>query len=130
MNALQRGILLMLKSAVTGEGCLLPEGFSLEEALPIIKKHHMVTLAYQGAVNCGLDEMSPVMMQLMRSYCTQMLRSEGQMAAVQSLYEVFEKAYTLSEGNANPNALYAFLSKSLKSEEFAISKPAIRLMTE
>ena len=30
-----------------------------------------------------------------------------------NLYEVFEKAYTLSEGNANPNALYAFLSKSL-----------------
>lgn len=30
-----------------------------------------------------------------------------------NLYEVFEKAYMLSESNANPNALYAFLSKSL-----------------
>lgn len=30
-----------------------------------------------------------------------------------TLYEVFEKAYTLSESNANPNALYAYLSKEL-----------------
>ncbi len=90
MNELQRGILLMLKSAVTGENNPLPDGFSLEQALPVIREHHMVTLAYQGGVNCGLDELSPVMMRLFQSYCRQMLCSEGQMAAVQRLYDAFE----------------------------------------
>ena len=36
MNTTQRGILLMLKSAITGGSDLLPDGFSLEEALAIV----------------------------------------------------------------------------------------------
>ncbi len=91
MNTLQRGILLILKSAVTGENYPLPEGFSLEEALPIVKKHQLVTLFYQGGVNCGLDEHAPEMMSLFQSYCKQMLRSERQMAAVASLCDTFEE---------------------------------------
>ncbi|MBQ7800875.1 MAG: nucleotidyltransferase family protein [Oscillospiraceae bacterium] len=91
MNTLQRGILLMLKSAVTGEPGLLPEGFSLEEALPVIKKHHLAALAYQGGSNCGLEEMSPAMLGLMQAYCRLMLQSEAQMAAVARLCGAFEE---------------------------------------
>ncbi|MBQ7230956.1 MAG: nucleotidyltransferase family protein [Oscillospiraceae bacterium] len=91
MNDLQRGILLMLKSAVTGEHYPLPAGFSLEDALPVIKKHNLATLAYQGAVSCGLDGMSPAMLGLMQRYCRQMMRSEAQMAAVEQLCAAFEE---------------------------------------
>ena len=91
MNDLQRGILLLLKSAVTGEGYPLPEGFSLEDALPVIKKHHLATLVYQGGVNCGLEEMSPLMLRLMQHYCKQMLRSEGQVAAIERVCAAFEE---------------------------------------
>ena len=81
-----RGILLLLKSAVTDESYPLPEGFSLEEALPIIKKHHLTTLIYQGGSNCGLDAMP-----LLPGYCKQMMHSEGQMAAVETLCAAFEE---------------------------------------
>lgn len=91
MNTTRRGILLMLKSAVTGEACELPEDFSLEDALPIINKHRLDTLAYQGASNCGLNGMSPVMLELLRRYCTLMMYGEAQMAAVGRLLAVFEE---------------------------------------
>ena len=32
-----------------------------------------------------------------------------------NLYEVFEKAYALSESNANPNALYAYISNNIRA---------------
>ena len=32
-----------------------------------------------------------------------------------NLYEVFEKAYLLSESNANPNALYAYISNNIRA---------------
>ncbi len=32
-----------------------------------------------------------------------------------NLYEVFEKAYMLSESNANPNALYAYISNNIRA---------------
>ena len=80
MNTTRQGILLLLKSAVTGETCQLPEDFSLVEALPVIHKHH-----------CGLDGMSPVMLELLRRYFTRMMHSEAQMAAVSRLLSVFEE---------------------------------------
>ena len=91
MNTLQWGILLMLKSAVTGESYPLPEGFSLEDALPIIKKHHLTTLVYQGGSCCGLNEMSPAMLELLQGYCKQMMRSEAQVTAIEKLCAVFEE---------------------------------------
>ena len=91
MNSTQRGILLLLKSAVTGERYELPGDFSLEAALPVIKKHHLDTLAYQGGSNCGLEEMSPDMLPLLQSYCKHMMRSEGQMAAIAALYAAFDE---------------------------------------
>lgn len=91
MNTTRRGILLLLKSAVTGETCELPADFSLEDVLPVIRKHHLDTLAYQGATNCGLNVMSPVMLELLRRYCTRMMHSEAQMAAVGRLLTAFEE---------------------------------------
>ena len=91
MNTTRRGIVQLLKSAVTGEACPLPEGFSLAEALPIINRHHLDTLAYQGASNCGLNGMSPVMLELLRRYCARLMYSEAQMAAIGRLLAVFEE---------------------------------------
>ena len=54
MNTLETGIMRLLRSGITGEKLQLPEGFSLEEALPILKKHSVISLAYQGA-ELGFD---------------------------------------------------------------------------
>ena len=91
MNKTQQGIITLLKSAVTGEALPLPEEFSLEEAYPIIKKQGLVTLAYDGAVRCGISGQEPVMKELFRSYCSTLLCSERQMAKVEKLLQSFEE---------------------------------------
>lgn len=91
MNTTQKGLILLLKSAVTGAILPLPEGFSLEEACEIIKKQGLVTLAYEGAVRCGISRKHPIMEDLFRNYYTVLLRSERQMAKVKQLFEAFEE---------------------------------------
>ena len=92
MNITQQGIVTLLKSAVTGEKLPLPEGFSLEEACALIKKQGLITLAYEGAVLCGISRNHPVMEDLFRSYYSVFLRSERQTAKVKALLGEFEKA--------------------------------------
>ena len=92
MNITQNGIITLLKSAVTGESFPIPEGFSLEEAYQIIKKQGLVTLAYEGAVRCGIARTEPVMQEMFRDYYGVLLRSERQMAKVNTLLQEFDKA--------------------------------------
>ena len=92
MNITQQGIVTLLKSAVTGEKFPLPEGFSLEEACELIKKQGLITLAYEGAILCGIARNHPAMEDLFRSYCSVFLRCERQTAKVNALLGEFEKA--------------------------------------
>lgn len=91
MNTIYRGITILLGSAVTGEKRQLPEDFTLESALPIIKKQNLVSLAFQGALNCGISPKEPVMQRLMQQYLLYLVRSEKQMLAVQQLFDAFEE---------------------------------------
>lgn len=91
MNHIQRGVVTLLKSAITGEKCPLPEGFCLEEALPIFRQHHMITLAYAGAAGCGISPREPVMQQLFQSYLKAMLVSERQMKDVSRIFSAFDE---------------------------------------
>lgn len=81
----------LLRSGITGEKLQLPEGFSLEEALPILKKHSVISLAYQGAVNCGLDPKVPVMQKMLMFYYQILLTHEKQALALQELFAAFEE---------------------------------------
>lgn len=92
MNLEQRGIVTLLKSAVTGECLPLPADFSLEAAMPIVEKHSIVPMVYLGAVQCGIDQNSPLMQQLFMKYYRRMMRSEKQMKAVKQLTDAFDAA--------------------------------------
>ena len=92
MNTTQQGIIRLLKSAVTGQSCSLPEGFELEAACEIIKKQGLITLAYEGAALCGISRQDPVMRNLFQQYYTCLLRSERQMAQVNRIFQAFENA--------------------------------------
>lgn len=92
MNITQQGIVTLLKSAVTGEKLPLPEGFSLEEACVLIKKQGLTTLAYEGAILCGISRNHPAMESLFRSYYSAFLHSERQTAKVNALLREFETA--------------------------------------
>ena len=91
MNTTQQGILALLKSAVTEQPQPLPEGFDIEAACPLIRRHHMVTLAYDGAVRCGISPQHPAMRGLFQGYCRAMLISEGQLREIGRIFAAFEE---------------------------------------
>ena len=64
MNSDYRGILLIMKSAITRQPEVLPEGFDLEAQLELLKMHHVFPLIYDGAVRCGIPQQEPFMQKL------------------------------------------------------------------
>lgn len=91
MNHIQRGILNLIRSAITGQAYPLPEGFVLSDAEELIIKHQIVGLAYEGAVLCGIPKDDPTMMKLFPRYYQVMIHSNTQMAALNKLYAAFEE---------------------------------------
>ena len=90
MTTQQKGIITLLKSAVTCQSLPLPADFTAEQLSEPVKRHHMATLIYDGAVRCGMDRGEPVMQQLFRQYCRGLLKSEKQMAQLQRVFGAFE----------------------------------------
>ncbi len=86
----EKGILTLLRSAITGEHLTLSDDFSIEEALLVIKKHHMMALCYEGAVNCGISPKHPTMQQLFQAYYRGLIISERQIKAIEGLCKAFE----------------------------------------
>ena len=102
MDIIQIGILTLLKSAINEESYALPVDFCLEKALPVIRMHHMASLAYAGAIRCGLDRALPAMRQLKLMYSQYLVHSENQLQALRLLTNAFESAgvdYLLLKGS-------------------------------
>lgn len=91
MNVLHQGIILLLKSAVEQQSFKLPEDFSMEDALSLIKNHHIITLAYDGALRCGVSAQHSVMRSFFQAYCRAMQSSERQMRAFRRLCSAFDE---------------------------------------
>lgn len=91
MNATQKGIITLLKSAITQEKLELPEGFDLSEAYALVQKHHMATLIYDGAARCGIERKSEVMGKLFQDYFRALRTSEKQMAQVNKIFAAFNE---------------------------------------
>ena len=91
MTDLQKGVITLIKSAVTGEKYPLPEEFSINEAYDFIIKHRVMMLAYEGAVRCGISKSEPAMQKLFQCYVNGMLHSEKQMEAVKEMYAAFDE---------------------------------------
>lgn len=91
MDLLQKGVLILLKSAVTGERYELPDGFDLDAACHSMRRHHLAMLLYEGALNCGIPHNMPAMQQLFQQYCKSLLVSEAQMRELKRMYEVFDE---------------------------------------
>lgn len=91
MNDIQRGILNLIRSAITGQPIPLPAGFRLEDAEKLINSHQIHGLAYEGAVLCGIPKTDPVMGRLFQKYCQLILRDHTQMTALKKVYAAFEE---------------------------------------
>lgn len=91
MDTIQRGIVLLMKSAVTGQAEALPEGFSVQDALEQINRYRILTAAYEGAVRCGIDPRLSAMQAMLRESYRQTIRDEKQLRAAQKIFEAFEE---------------------------------------
>ena len=91
MNTMQTGIVTLIKCAVTQKCAALPADFDLEIEYPKVKRHHMASLIYEGALHCGISADIPVMKTLLQSYCKSVLISERQMREVQRICAAFDE---------------------------------------
>ena len=91
MNTIQTGIIILIKSGITGKAHPLPESFSIEEAHKEIMRHGIAPLAYTGAVICGIPKTDATMQNLFAIYIKQMLRSEAQMAEITRITNAFDQ---------------------------------------
>ena len=71
---------------------MMPQDFSLEMAFPILKKHSVAALAYQGAVNCGLDQKDMTMQNLLMLYYRLLMAHEKQARALDAMFAAFEQS--------------------------------------
>ena len=90
MTDLQKGIITMIRCAVTGQPGTLPEGFSMADAMETVRSHQIGTLIYQGALLCGIPKTTPEMRQLFALYVRCLAHSEGQLAAIRQLFVAFD----------------------------------------
>lgn len=91
MNEAQRGIVALLKSAVTGEKADLPDGFDLEQAAGIVLSHHCSTLVWKGALQSGFDPQKPFMQKLFQYYCKAVQVNRRQMRELERIFTAFDE---------------------------------------
>ena len=91
MDDLQKGVLLLLKSAVTGEKYELPENFDLVPVIKLAHSHQIESLIFQGAINCGISSRTKDMQSLFMRTCTLMAFNEKQMHIIGNLCDAFDK---------------------------------------
>lgn len=91
MDNIQRGLITLVRSSLTGEVLSLPEGFDWETAYPQIRRHEIYTMAYEGAVCCGVDKKLPVMQKLFQYYLKCFLHSEKQLEALARVCDALEE---------------------------------------
>lgn len=91
MNNLQRGVINIVCSALTGKKVSLPEDFSLSDGLEIARKHKIEVLFYYGALNCGFSQEEPLMQELFMLVCGNIAVNEQQMYAVKEIFSAFDE---------------------------------------
>lgn len=91
MNPTIQGAIQIIKSAISGTRCPLPEGVRLRDVQQLIKDQGMLAMGYIGAINCGYPPDKPAMLYLLDHYCSAVLFSERQMNQIARISEAFEK---------------------------------------
>ena len=90
MNTLQIGVTTLIRSALTQRAYPLPEDFKIEDAASVIRRHHIASLCYEGAVLCGIPTDSAFMGNLFKRYCATTVKTMRQERAVAKLFQAFE----------------------------------------
>ncbi len=90
MTEQQRALILLIKSALTSQACVLPNDFEPSEVFQIAKCHGVDVVAYYGALLCGVSKNIEVMREeLMRVYQGISI-SETQLTEIHQIMNAFE----------------------------------------
>lgn len=118
LNEQQRGVLLLVRGALTGKKEPLPAEFSLEEAYTDAVKQQIVPLLYYGAMNCGVSACLPAMQQMLLTTAKAISICETQSQILAEICRCFEDNgidYVLLKG-AVLQALYPEQGMRLMSD--------------
>ena len=91
LDTTQKGIICLLKSAVTGAPFPLPDGFDMEAVYPVVIRHCVCSMAFVGAAQCGISRQHPVMQKLFAAYCKELIWSTRQMEQVNRICALFDR---------------------------------------
>lgn len=86
-----RGLLLLVRSSLMCEPAKLPEGFSMEQICELALKHQIETMAYDGAIYCGISKREEAMKKLFQYYVKALVKSEKQVESLHQLYKAFDE---------------------------------------
>ncbi len=102
MNIEQKGLLILIKSALTGMKLQMPDGFDFAKACEVAKQHGISAMIYYGALNCGVDTKCEQMQKLFTITCTYIAVSQRQLYKIEDICNAFEKnaiEYMLLKGS-------------------------------
>ena len=91
MNSQQKGIILLIKSALTGEKYSLPEQFDVEEACKTARRHQIVAILYYGALNCGVAVELSAMQKMFMETCKLISVNERQKHVLNTVLNKFDE---------------------------------------
>lgn len=90
MTNQQRGLILLIKSAITGEAYTLPTDFDIAGAFETADKHGITAIVYYGAYNCKIDASTDVMKNNLLKVYRQVMTCTKQDADIQQVLDTFE----------------------------------------
>lgn len=91
MNSLEKGVLALVKSALTGECYELPEDFDISKIVEVARFHQMSPMIYYGALNCKISNENPTIKKLATDTFAFSIVSEMQLIALNNICAVFEQ---------------------------------------
>ena len=91
MNPTQQSVILLIKSAITGQPEKLPEDMDFPSVAKLMKKQGLAAICYHGALNCGIPEEDPTLQQFQDLYCFSLISSEQQLGLIKSICDAFQE---------------------------------------
>ncbi len=90
MTNQQKGLILLIKSAITNEAYTLPMDFDITEAFETANKHGITAIIYYGAHNCGIDTTADIMKNNLLRVYKQIMICSKQDAEIKRILDTFE----------------------------------------
>lgn len=89
MTIQQKGLITLIKSAISEKSHKLPDGFDLSEAFDVARKHGIIPMVYYGACNCGIDKSCDTMRESFKAVCAAIIIGERQNTEIKRVLDAF-----------------------------------------